>query len=72
MQPCYIHFVLMNISTHPIIVPIEDYCRDKNECLRSDIENNWKSFEQQKAQIDPNGNEIIKVYYDPKNWQFTI
>lgn len=63
----YKRHVLANISTHPIIVPIEDYCRD-NKCNLEDIEK-WKSFEQEGPQLCQTAHVIIKVYYDDTKWR---
>ncbi len=63
----YLHHVLMNISTQPVIVPIEDYCR-AHSCLRTDIETKWESFEQKNPQKCLESFVYIKVYYKKEEW----
>lgn len=63
----YKRHVLTNMSTHPIIVPIEDYCRDNNYSPE-DVEK-WESFEQNSSQLCQNAYVIIKVYYKKDDWK---
>ena len=63
----YLYHVLMNISTRPVIVPIEDYCR-AHSCSREEIETKWESFEQEKPEKCQESSVRIKVYYNQKEW----
>jgi hypothetical protein len=68
------YYVLDNVSTCPITVPLKDYSRKRAlthpaegsfEQIANNIEKNWKCI-QQKIGKD---NEKITIFYNPDEWK---
>ena len=57
------YYVLHNVSTCPITVPLQDYCRE-HEVSAEVIKKEWNSIEQ----INSQGNEQIILCFQPTKW----
>lgn len=63
ISPTY--YVLCNISTCPIAVPLQDYCREHSQNPEL-IKERWKLIKQ----IGIQGNEQIVLCCEPKKWSY--
>ena len=63
------NFVLINISTFPVLIYLPDYCRDdKCKCPnQATIETTWPYIKQARA----TDNEIITIYFEPQKWEYS-
>jgi len=72
IQPSPTYYVLAQQSTHPCLIPLQDYYRANEKCCNElgldspeAIKLNWPCFKRKGV----DDNEIITIFYQSEAWQ---